>query len=108
ALGRKLRGVAAAAIDVSDGLLADIDQIAEQSKVGAEVAYEALPQAAALAPGPDRKLADECLLGGGDDYELVFTAPAAKRGEVESAGRAAGVAVTRIGRIVAHAPEARL
>ena len=108
ALGRKLRGIAAAAIDVSDGLLADIGHIAEQSKVGAEVDYEALPQAAALAACPDRKLADECLLGGGDDYELAFTAPAAKRGEVEGAGRAAGVAVTRIGRIVAGAPEVRV
>jgi len=107
-LGRKLRGIAAAAIDVSDGLLADVGHIAEQSKVGAEVDYEALPQAAALAACSDRKLADECLLGGGDDYELAFTAPAAKREEVEAAGRTAGVAVTRIGRIVAGAPEVRV
>jgi len=108
ALGRKLRGIAAAAIDVSDGLLADVGHIAEQSKVGAEVDYEALPQGAALAACSDRKLADECLLGGGDDYELAFTAPAAKRGEVAAAGRATGVAVTRIGRIVAGAPEVRV
>ena len=101
ALGRKLRGIAAAAIDVSDGLLADIGHIAAQSKVAAEVDAEALPRAPALAACPDRALADECILGGGDDYELAFTAPAAKRGEVEDAGRAAGVAVTRIGRIVA-------
>lgn len=100
-LGRKLRGVASAAIDVSDGLLADIGHIAEQSKVAAEVDYAALPRAPALAALPDVTLADECILGGGDDYELAFTAPSAKRGEVESAGRAAGVPVTRIGCIVA-------
>jgi thiamine-monophosphate kinase len=101
ALGRKLRGVAAAAIDVSDGLLADVGHIAEQSNVGAEIDYEALPCAPAVAACPDRALADECVFGGGDDYELAFTAPAAKRGDVEDAARAAGVAVARIGRIVA-------
>src|SRR5262245_2485167 len=78
-LGRRLRGIATAAIDVSDGLLADVGHIAEQSQVGAEIDYEALPRAAALAACPDRSLADECLLGGGDDYELAFTAPPAKR-----------------------------
>jgi thiamine-monophosphate kinase len=108
ALGRRLRGVAGAAIDVSDGLLADVGHIAEQSKVGAEIDYEALPKAAALAACPDRALADDCLLGGGDDYELAFTAPAAKRAEVESAARSADVAVTRIGRIVAGAPEVQV
>jgi len=108
ALGRKLRGIASAAIDVSDGLLADVGHIAEQSKVAAEVDYPALPRAAALAALPEATLADECILGGGDDYELAFTAPSAKRGEVESAGRSAGVAVTRIGRIVAGTPEVRL
>jgi thiamine-monophosphate kinase len=100
ALGRRLRGIAAAAIDVSDGLVADVGHIAEQSKVGVEIDYEALPRTAALAGAGDARLADECLLGGGDDYELAFTASAAKRREVAGAGRAAGVAVTRIGRIV--------
>ena len=48
------------------------------------------------------------MLGGGDDYELAFTAPPAKRADVEDAGRAAGVAVTRIGRIVAGPAEVRV
>ena len=100
ALGQKLRGLAGAAIDVSDGLLADLGHVVEQSKVGAEVDYESLPRSAALRSCPDRVLADECLLAGGDDYELLFAAPVARRAEVEAAGAAAGVAVTRIGRVV--------
>jgi thiamine-monophosphate kinase len=70
--------------------------------------YESLPRSAALRSCPDRALADECLLAGGDDYELLFTAPAARRAEVEAAGAAAGVAVTRIGRIVGDGRGARL
>jgi thiamine-monophosphate kinase len=72
------------------------------------VDYEALPRSAALRACADRALADECLLAGGDDYELLFTAPGARRAEVERAGAAAGVAVTRIGRIVGGAREVRL
>jgi thiamine-monophosphate kinase len=101
ALGKKLRGIAGAAIDVSDGLLADLGHVLEQSRVGAEVDFETLPRSAALRSCTDRALADECLLAGGDDYELVFTASAARRADVEAAGQAAAVAVTRIGRVVA-------
>lgn len=107
ALGKKLRGLASAAIDVSDGLLADLGHVAAQSRVGAEVDYAALPRSAALRACGDRALADECLLAGGDDYELLFTAPATRRAEVEAAAAAAAVAVTRIGRVVAG-PEVRL
>jgi thiamine-monophosphate kinase len=74
ALGQRLRGIAAAAIDVSDGLLADLGHVLERSKVAAEVDFEALPRSADLRACADRTLADECLLAGGDDYELVFTA----------------------------------
>ncbi len=108
ALGRALRGIAGAAIDVSDGLVADVGHIAGESRVGVEIDYDALPRPGALAAVPDRRLADECLLGGGDDYELAFTAPAAKRGEVAAAARGAGVAVTRIGRVVAGSAEVRV
>lgn len=108
ALGKRLRGVAAAAIDVSDGLLADLGHVAAQSRLAAEVEYEAIPRAAAIAGCPDRALADECMLAGGDDYELVFTASPEKRGDVEAAGRAAGVPVTRIGRMASGAPGVRL
>ena len=108
ALGQRLRGVAAAAIDVSDGLLADLGHILERSKLAAEIDYEHLPRSPDLRACADAALADECLLAGGDDYELVFTAAADRRAAVEAAGRAANVAVTRIGRILAGATEVRL
>jgi thiamine-monophosphate kinase len=108
ALGQRLRGIAAAAIDVSDGLLADLGHVLERSKVAAEVEFEALPRSADLRACANRTLADECLLAGGDDYELVFTAGTDKRAAVEAAGRAAGVPVTRIGSIVAGAQAVRL
>ena len=108
ALGTRLRGLAASAIDVSDGLLADVGHIAQQSKVKAEIEFEQLPRSPALAACADRALADECLLAGGDDYELVFTAPTEKRTAVEAAGAAAAVALTRIGRIVEGDPAVRL
>jgi thiamine-monophosphate kinase len=100
ALGLALRGVAHAALDVSDGLAGDLLHIIERSSVRARVEVDALPRSAAL-----RRLAPEvqqrCALTGGDDYELCFTAPAAARAAVEAAGRSAGVPVTRIGTISA-------
>jgi thiamine-monophosphate kinase len=107
-LGQRLRGVAAAAIDVSDGLLADLGHILERSHVTAEVDYESLPRSPDLGACADAALAEECLLAGGDDYELLFTAAPGRRAAVEAAGQAAGVPVTRIGRIVAGAPRVRL
>jgi len=80
ALGLALRGVASAAIDVSDGLLADLGHIAERSGCAAAVKLVQLPH---LPKGESydavlRKMALECQLTGGDDYELCFTAPAAQ------------------------------
>src|SRR5206468_41592 len=72
-LGRSLRGLARGAIDVSDGLLADLGHVAKASGVAAELRWEALPRAEAIALCPNHVLAKECLLAGGDDYELVFT-----------------------------------
>ena len=100
-LGRCLRGLARSAIDISDGLLADLGHILKASGVAAELRWEDLPRAAAIASCPDRALAKDCLLAGGDDYELVFTAPRSKRSEVGAAAAKAGVSVTVIGAIVA-------
>ncbi|MDX6748738.1 thiamine-phosphate kinase [Geminicoccaceae bacterium 1502E] len=99
ALGEALRGIATAALDVSDGLLADLGHIMAASGVGALVDPARLPlsDAARAMPG-----AMDCALGGGDDYELLFAAPPAKEAEVKAAGHRIGLAVTRIGRLTAE------
>ena len=101
-LGVALRGVASSAIDLSDGLTGDLGHILQRSGVGVTVEVDALPRSAVLAAQP-LALQHECLLAGGDDYELLFTAPAAAEAAVRAAGSAAGVAVTRCGRIDAQA-----
>lgn len=74
ALGQALRGIATSAIDISDGLAGDLGHILVASGVGASLDLPALPRSAQLAAQP-RAVQIECLLAGGDDYELVFTAP---------------------------------
>jgi thiamine-monophosphate kinase len=100
ALGLALRGLAHSAIDISDGLLADLGHILAASGVGAELAFADLPVAAVAANYLHQPVARECVLAGGDDYELCFTAPARQRAAVVAAGQQAGVAVTRIGQVV--------
>ena len=99
ALGRGLRGIATAALDVSDGLLADLGHILEQSKVGAELRAGDLPISADARSMPG---ALDAALAGGDDYELLFTVPGDAAAAVERASRDAAVTVTRIGRIEAQ------
>ena len=100
ALGQRLRGIASSAIDVSDGLLGDLAHILHRSSVGARLDADALPRSAALAAlAPALQL--ECLLHGGDDYELLFSAAPAQREAVLAAARDAGVPATRIGHIEA-------
>ena len=100
ALGIALRGLASSAIDLSDGLVGDLGHVLARSGVAAVVDVDALPRSAVLAAQP-AALQHECLLAGGDDYELLFTAPPAQRQAVLAAGAAAGVTVTRCGRIEA-------
>ncbi len=96
-LGGRLRGLARSAIDVSDGLLADLGHILEASGIGAEVAWQAIPRAAAIAACRDQEFARDCVLAGGDDYELVFTAPPFRRAEIEAIGKELGIVLSRIG-----------
>jgi len=106
ALGIALRGVASAMLDVSDGLTGDLGHILAASHVGALVDLASIPRCDALGRklgGDERELALQCLLAGGDDYELLFAAPPAKRADVEAAGASAAVAVTRIGRTTGDA-----
>ena len=106
ALGLALRGIASAAIDLSDGLAGDLGHILEQSKVGARLKAALLPGLMAAPAGAvprERRL--ECVLAGGDDYELLFTAAPAQAAAVAAAAAAAaadGLPVTRIGRIEAE------
>jgi thiamine-monophosphate kinase len=101
ALGQALRGVASSAIDLSDGLLGDLAHVLRRSQVGARLQADALPRSAVLAAQalPLQRL---CTLAGGDDYELLFTAPAAQHDAVLAAAQRAGVAVTRCGHITAE------
>jgi thiamine-monophosphate kinase len=107
-LGHSLRGLARSAIDVSDGLLADLGHIAKASGVAAELRWEDLPRAEAIAECADRALAKDCLLAGGDDYELVFTAPPSMRSRIRAAGKETGVPVTHVGSTLAGAPKVRV
>lgn len=100
ALGLALRGVATSAIDLSDGLLGDLGHILERSRVGAQVQLDALPRSAHLAAQPE-PVQRSCLLAGGDDYELLFTAPEQAQAAVQEASARSGVPVTAVGRIVA-------
>ena len=101
ALGIALRGVASAMIDLSDGLAGDLAHVLAASKVGATIAPDRLPLSNVLA-AEARTLQLECALGGGDDYELCFTAPASAREAVRRAGTQAAVQLTRIGIIDGH------
>ena len=123
-LGLALRGIAHSAIDISDGLLADLGHILECSKLGAEIQFDALPVSDVLRSLPknlkpkgvlpyaptgaeivgaygNTPLALRCALAGGDDYELCFTAPVAHRNAVAELSHRMNLPLTRIGAIVA-------
>jgi thiamine-monophosphate kinase len=101
-LGLALRSIASAALDISDGLTGDLSHILERSKVGARVELSRLPRSAwldAKLNGPERELALHCLLAGGDDYELCFTAPPNRRQEVKQISERERCILSRIGTI---------
>ncbi|KMN30797.1 thiamine monophosphate kinase [Chromobacterium sp. LK1] len=99
ALGQALLPLAHAAADVSDGLLSDLWHIAAASHVAAEVWADALPSHPQAEAARGQWL--DCLAAGGDDYELVFTAPAERRTQIEACAATAGCRLSRIGRVVA-------
>ena len=106
-LGLRLRELklAKAAIDVSDGLLADLRHIAERSHLAAEVGEALLP---GLPAGADPPLARQAQLAGGDDYELLFSAAPGQRVEIDELALALDLPLTRIGRMVAGQGGVRL
>jgi thiamine-monophosphate kinase len=97
ALGLVLRGCAHAAIDISDGWLADLGHILERSGKGAELWFDQLPTHPWLYA--HRYAYPELIAAGGDDYELTFTAPASARTSIEALAEPLGVRLTRVGRI---------
>jgi thiamine-monophosphate kinase len=100
ALGLALRGVATAAIDLSDGLVGDVGHVLRASSVQGVIEVDSIPLSEVLATQPLEQQR-RCTLAGGDDYELLFTAPPSARAAVRLAARGAGVEVGRIGRIEA-------
>ncbi len=101
-LGRALRTIATSAIDVSDGLVADVGHLCERSKVDARINVDLLPVAASVqASGIDPTSIRTAMLAGGDDYELAFTAPAAARRDVLALAAKLGLSLTPVGRVVA-------
>jgi thiamine-monophosphate kinase len=99
-LGCRLAGIAHAMIDISDGLIADLGHICETSCVGAVVELASLPLSPAARiivdgePGVRTELA-----AGGDDYELLFTAPAGSAKAIDDLSSVLDPPITRIGRI---------
>ena len=99
ALGERLRGIASSAIDISDGFAGDLRHVLERSGVGAQVQYASLPRPAALAALADPRLEAECVLSGGDDYELLFTAAPDAARALAALAAELGIALTRVGTI---------
>jgi thiamine-monophosphate kinase len=100
--GMILRAIASSAIDISDGLVADLGHILEASHVGAVLEVDRLPLSAALEEIKDRRYSWELALAGGDDYELCFTLPSEHQAVLESKRSDFACTVSCIGRIEAE------
>jgi thiamine-monophosphate kinase len=96
ALGCALRGIATSAIDVSDGFLGDLRHVLQRSGAGARIDADTLPRSAGLSAQP-LALQRLCTLAGGDDYELIFTAPPASRSTVLQVAASTATPVTHVG-----------
>jgi len=103
ALGLALRGVATAALDISDGLLADLDHILAASAVGAELDWAAIPKPVLRQTTLSTSVLQQVVLAGGDDYELCFTAAPQHRDVLQALSSRLAVPLSRIGQITAQA-----
>lgn len=106
--GCALRTIAAAGMDVSDGLAADLGHILKRSRCAAELWLESLPLSAALRAATDEQEGARLALNGGDDYELLFTIAGSRVAEMEQALATAGVTYQRIGRLLSGSPQLNL
>jgi len=102
ALGQALRGIATAALDISDGLLADLGHILKVSKVGAMLDWRAISPPVLQYSQVSEPVMQQAVLTGGDDYELCFTAPATKRQAVLTLSEQLGLPLSRIGKVQAE------
>lgn len=96
ALGKRLRTIASAAMDISDGLLTDLDKLCAASNCGALVDVDSLPKSPAMQQLFDTRACVDYALAGGDDYEIMFTVSPAQAGEIPSPADS-GIACTQIG-----------
>ena len=97
-LGMKIRELASAALDISDGLLGDLHHILKQSQVSAEVFLDQIPKSETLQKQSE-DIQNQFAASGGDDYEICFTAPIEKRGVIDEISRVLNLPLTRIGSI---------
>lgn len=100
-LGKELSNVASSAIDVSDGLVADAGHICAASGVAIEITYADVPSISDVAHLKGDRVVRDAMLAGGDDYELLFTIAAGEARQMDSISARLGLALTRIGRVVA-------
>ena len=105
ALGERLRGLASAAIDVSDGFAQDLGHILERSGCAAAVEYDLLPKSMTFSRIGNLALERRCVRAGGDDYELVFTAPRAAQPAISGLAGEISLALTRVGSVRPGGPE---
>ena len=107
-LGPRLIGIATAALDVSDGLVADLHHICDVSNLAAKIEAPLVPLSSAargaIAAHPDLL---STVLTGGDDYEIVFTAPPTQKAAIAALSRSSGVPITPIGGMVRRTQEAQ-
>jgi thiamine-monophosphate kinase len=97
-LGIKVRDIASAALDVSDGLLGDLQHILKQSQVSAEVFLERIPKSGILQK-QNEDIQNQFAARGGDDYEICFTAPIGRRNAIDEISKELNLPLTRIGSI---------
>ena len=99
-LGERLIGLANSAIDISDGLLADLGHILERSNVAATISLEEVNCSVILKKYFSQPRVINCMLAGGDDYELCFTVPKERRSKIDKISQETGIPLTRIGKII--------
>lgn len=100
-LGLALRGIATAALDISDGLLADLSHLLRASGVGAVLDWQAVPKSTRLQSHVNHSIFAQAVLAGGDDYELCFTAPMSQRARLRTLSEQLDLPLSCIGQVTA-------